>query len=178
MQISYSLKFSRDKIFVDFMGQRMAMKFFSPWNFKFITDARYGWKLDQENFIHDFWAELGKTTKYLILENFRLYGSARLVYEWNWTTDYDWLPIKKFAERLSTLQCALLNFQPFCHIWAMSWSPWCQCISGQSTTPPSLLVFESRVQTSSSPSTLPSIYTDRSIQYHLLITLSIIYSCP
>ena len=40
----------------------------------------HGWKLDHENFIREnniiicFWAEFGKTTKYLILEKFRLYS--------------------------------------------------------------------------------------------------------
>ena len=36
----------------------------------------HGWKLDYENFIHKnlFLSRFGKTAKYLILENFRLYG--------------------------------------------------------------------------------------------------------
>ena len=44
--------------------------------FKFLTDARHGWKLDHKNFICEnlFWAEFGKTKKYLSLKNFRLYG--------------------------------------------------------------------------------------------------------
>ena len=50
MNIPYNLKFSRLKIFVDFAGQGMDVKFFSreKFNYKFITDAR----LDHENFIH------------------------------------------------------------------------------------------------------------------------------
>ena len=46
---------------------------FLPRNFKLITDTMHGWKLDHENFIREK-AEFGKTAKYLILKNFRIYS--------------------------------------------------------------------------------------------------------
>ena len=63
--LPYSLKFLRDKIFTNFVGQRMAAKVFSREisllrNFKFITDARRGWKLDYKNFKFVFEQSLAK----------------------------------------------------------------------------------------------------------------------
>ena len=62
--------------FRGFRGSENGHEIFLPRNFKFITDARWGWKLDHEILSMKicFWAEFGKTAKYFILENFRLYG--------------------------------------------------------------------------------------------------------
>ena len=58
----------QSKIFTDFAGWSAATK-----NFKFITDAKSGWKLHHENFIHEnlfFLTDFGKATKYFIPQKF------------------------------------------------------------------------------------------------------------
>ena len=68
-------KISRLKVFVDFVGQGTAAKFNLRQNFKFITDARHGWKLDHENFTRKnlFLSRIRQTAKYLSLVNVFVY---------------------------------------------------------------------------------------------------------
>ena len=54
---------------------------------KFQVHNRY-WKQDHENFIHEF----GKTAKYFILENFRLYGMYLPSGSYNYSIMYVYLP--------------------------------------------------------------------------------------
>ena len=73
----YSLKFSRLKIFADFAGQRRATKFLVHNSCKGV-DGSQTTKILPEKIC--FLAEFGKTTKYLSLENFRLYSILTCIY--------------------------------------------------------------------------------------------------
>ena len=74
--IPCSLKFSRLKNFTDFAGQRTPTKKFLQRNFKFITDARRGWKTRPRKFYprkFGFEQNLAKPQN-INPRNFRLYG--------------------------------------------------------------------------------------------------------
>ena len=77
--LPYSLKFLRLKIFHRFRGSERSCKKFLPQNFRFITDARSGWKLDHENFIHkNLFFEQILANHEISLENFRLYSRYQI----------------------------------------------------------------------------------------------------